>query len=157
MNKPSAKRCAVWILVTEAAGFLSGFLNREGTRLYAQIIEKPPLSPPAWVFPVAWALLYALMGAAAARIANLSPSRERSAALRLYGVQLAFNFLWSFLFFGLRAYGFAFFWLAALFALIVWTTLTFRELDRPAGYLLLPYLVWVAFAGYLNAGVWMLN
>ena len=97
------------------------------------------------------------MGVSAARIWLLAGSAERRGALRLYLVQLAVNFLWSIWFFNLQAFGFAFFWLILLCALIVRMILAFKELDTPAGWLQLPYLVWVFFAGYLNYGVWMLN
>ena len=147
----------LWLLLTEGVGALAAALTREGTRQYAALAEKPPLSPPSIVFVVVWILLYALMGFSAARIARCPPSRERRTALRLYLLQLGVNFLWSILFFNLRAYRFAFFWLILLWTLIVRMVLSFRELDRPAAYLQIPYLIWVLFAGYLNLGVWMMN
>ncbi len=144
-------------MLTESVGALAAALTREGTRQYAAWAEKPPLSPPAVVFSVVWVALYALMGLSAARIAGRPPSRERREALRLYLLQLGVNFLWSILFFNLRAWRFAFFWLVLLWALIVRMVLSFREVDRVAAYLQIPYLLWVLFAGYLNFGVWMLN
>ena len=104
-----------------------------------------------------WAALYALMGAGAARISLLAPSRERTVSLRLFGAQLTFNFVWTLLFFLLRTYGISFLWLTALWVLIRWMTLSFYELDRPAAWLQAPYLLWVLLAGYLNFGVWLLN
>ena len=157
MTKRSWKPTLVWILLTEAVGGLSALLTREGTRLYGLTIRKPPLSPPAAVFPIAWAILYALMGAGGARIYCLPPSADRSAALRFYVIQLAVNFAWSILFFNFQAFGLAFLWLVLLCALIVRMILAFRELDAPAAWMQLPYLLWVFFAGYLNYGVWMLN
>ena len=97
------------------------------------------------------------MGIGAARIYGTSASRLRSRSLLLYLVQLLFNFFWSIWFFNLQSFGFAFFWLLALWGLILWMTLCFRKLDRPAARLQIPYLVWVAFAAYLNLGVWILN
>jgi len=151
------KTYAFWIVLSEAVGALAGWLTREGTELYRTQIVKPPLSPPAIVFPIAWAILYALMGAGAARAALTPASAARLRALRLFAVQLAFNFCWSLLFFNLRAFGVSFFWLWALWVLILLMARAFFRLDRPAGCLQLPYLLWVAFAGYLNAGVWLLN
>lgn len=148
---------AVFILIAEAVGALAGWLTKDGMELYKTAIDKPPLSPPAIVFPVVWIILYALMGFGAARIYRTPPSAQRRKALTLFFVQLGFNFVWSLLFFGLEAFGFAFVWLAALWALIVWMTTVFYELDRLAGYLQIPYIVWVLFAGYLNYGVWLLN
>ena len=151
-------KVTLWsVLIAEAVGGLAALLTREGTKLYSTTMLKPPLSPPAIVFPIVWTLLYALMGISAARIYRLPPSPERRSALRLYGLQLLVNFFWSILFFNLRAYGVSFVWLVLLWALIVAMVLSFRELDATAARLQIPYLLWVLFAGYLNYGVWMLN
>ncbi len=157
MQKRKWKTYAFWIVLTELVGALAGFLSREGTELYQASVLKPALTPPGWVFPVVWGILYLLMGIAAARIALLQESGAQRAALRVYGLQLAVNFIWPLLFFNLQAFDAAFLWLVLLFALIVWMILSFRELDKTAAWLLLPYLLWTAFAGYLNYGVWMLN
>lgn len=151
------KTYAAWIVATEAVGALSGFIIRDDTQLYAGMITKPPLSPPAWVFPVVWTLLFALMGAGAARIWLCPPSPERARSLRLFAVQLGFNFFWSILFFHFRQFGPAFFWLLALWVLIVSMILAFRQVDRLAALWQIPYLLWVSFAAYLNLGVWLLN
>lgn len=145
------------ILLTEAVGALSGWLARDGTELYATMIEKPPLSPPGVVFPVVWAVLYALMGIGAARIWSAPASEKRTRALRVFLAQLTFNFFWSLIFFNLQAYGFAFLWLMVLWVLIFWMILAFRPVDRLAAGLQIPYFVWVTFAAYLNLGVWVLN
>ena len=97
------------------------------------------------------------MGVSAARIWLKPPSAGRSRSLRLFLLQLAFNFVWSFLFFSFRAYGFAFLWLAVLWFLIVRMLLSFYDVDRPAAWLQIPYLLWVLFAAWLNLGVWKLN
>ena len=157
MKRQGWKAYLIWILLTEAVGGLAALLTQESVRLYGSAIQTPPLSPPASVFPIAWTILYALMGVSAARIWLLPGSAARRAALRVYLLQLAVNFFWSLWFFNLQAFGFAFFWLVLLCALIVRMLLAFRELDAPAGWLQLPYLLWVFFAGYLNYGVWMLN
>ena len=157
MKRQVWKPYLFWILATEAVGGLAALLTQEAVKLYGSTIRTPPLSPPASVFPIVWTILYALMGVSAARIWLLAGSAGRRGALRLYLVQLAVNFLWSIWFFNLQAFGFAFFWLILLCALIVRMILAFKELDTPAGWLQLPYLVWVFFAGYLNYGVWMLN
>lgn len=157
MKKSKWKTYAFWIFLSEAVGGLSGWLTRDGAEIYKRDVVKPPLSPPAIVFPIVWTALFALMGVGAARVFMAPPSLERTRGLRLFLVQLAFNFLWSILFFNLQSFGAAFLWLTALWILILWMTLTYCKVDRPAAWLQVPYLLWVAFAGYLNLGVWMLN
>ena len=154
MKKP---RYFLWILAVEAVGLLSGWLSREGTEQYAEIIKKPPLSPPGILFPIVWTILFALMGAGTARIAAAPGSPERSRALNVFVIQLAVNFFWSLIFFNAQAYGFAFLWLVLLWILIVGMIFLFSGVDGLAALLQIPYLLWVTFAGYLNYAVWRLN
>lgn len=156
MKRSSWKTYAVWILLPELVGALSGWLTRNDTQVYEESIRQPPLSPPSLVFPIVWAILFALMGIAAARVWLSAPSRDRERGLRLFGTQLGFNFLWSLIFFHFQAFGLALLWLLVLWGLILGTLRAFRRVDRAAGWLL-PYLLWVSFAAYLNAGVWLLN
>ena len=105
-----------------------------------------------------WTILYALMGIASYLVYNSDSGREeKRRALTVYGVQLLFNFIWPVLFFNFRMYYFAFFWLVALWALIIYTMVLFGRIAKPAAYLLIPYLLWVSFAGYLNLGIAVLN
>lgn len=157
MKKGTWKIYAIWIVLAEAVGGLSGWLTRGGMELYKAEIEKPPLSPPGIVFPIVWTILFAMMGAGAARVFMAPDSPARKRGLRLFLIQLGFNFFWSIIFFSLQSFGLAFAWLVALWLLILWMTLTYRKVDKPAAWLQLPYLLWVAFAGYLNLGVWLLN
>lgn len=141
--------------VTFAAAGLGALATSRGMADYQQL-QKPPFTPPPLAFPIAWCILFVLMAIAAARVWNTGrPLRRR--AMKLYGVQLAFNCLWSLLFFALGLHGAALIVLVALWLLILATTLLFWSQDRPAGLMLVPYLAWVAFAGYLNLGIWMLN
>ena len=119
---------------------------------------KPLLSPPGWVFPVVWTILYILMGIACYQVwqSDASAARKRR-ALTLYAVQLAMNALWPLLFFRLSAYLAAFLWLVLLLAVVWMCALTFRYIRKSAGDLLTPYLLWLLFAGYLNLGVYLLN
>ena len=158
MNWDKWKRYIPWILTSEAVGALSGFLSRSGMKMYESAIAKPQLSPPGWLFPVVWSLLYLLMGVASYRVwVSASELTKKQNALFFYILQLAFNFLWSLIFFNAERYLFAFFWLIGLWALVYITERKFERIDRLSGYLLLPYLVWVAFAGYLNIGIYFLN
>ena len=146
-----------WILLTEAVGALSGWLSRDGMQLYMQTVEKPSLSPPGWVFPIVWTILYALLGFGAARIWLAPASGERSRSLNLFITQLVINFFWSLIFFNLQAFGFAFLWLLLLWGLVLWMIISFRKVDPLAAKLQIPYLLWLSFAAYLNFGVWYLN
>lgn len=157
MIKKHWKTYALWILITEAIGALSGFLSREGMELYASAIAKPPLSPPGILFPIVWGILYALMGFSAARIYLAPHSSARSTGLNLYVAQLIVNFFWSLIFFNAQAFGLAFLWLLLLWILVFGMILVFRKIDPLAAYLQIPYLIWLTFAAYLNAGVWYLN
>ena len=145
-----------WILLAEAVGGLSGWLTRNGTKTYQQSIAQPPLSPPGWVFPVVWTILFALMGISAARIYLAPASKERSRGLNLFIAQLVVNFFWSPIFFNLQAFGFSFFWLLMLWGLVLWMIFTFWKVDSTAAKLQIPYLLWLTFAAYLNLGVWFL-
>ena len=157
MKKPSWKTYALWIVGVEAVGALSGFLTRDGAEVYSEMIRQPPLSPPAIVFPSVWSILFLLMGVSAARIYAAPASPDRTRGLRLFAIQLAFNFFWSIIFFNLQNFGFAFLWLVVLWVLILRMIFTFRKTDSLAAWLQVPYFLWVTFAAYLNLGVWMLN
>ena len=155
--KRNRKPYLFWILLTEAVGALSGWLTRAATAAYSTSVLKPPLSPPGWVFPVVWTILFALMGIGAARVSLTPPSPERSRSLNLFIAQLIVNFFWSLIFFNAQAFGFAFFWLLLLWVLVLLMILAFRQVDPLAAWLQVPYLLWLTFAAYLNLGVWILN
>ena len=157
MEKSTWKTYAFWIALAEAVGAFSGWLTRKSVKIYNAAVKQPPLSPPSIVFPIVWGILFILMGMGGARIYLSPASKARSRSLLLFLVQLAFNFFWSIIFFNLQAFGFAFLWLIALWILILLMILSFREVDQPAAWLQIPYLLWVSFAAYLNFGVWLLN
>lgn len=155
--KPNIKNLIIALVIPLAVGGLSALLSGSGMADYA-LLNKPPLSPPGWVFPVVWTILYLLMGYASYRIytSNADP-KEKKQALGLYALQLFFNFLWSIVFFGLGWRLVAFFVLLILWVLIVLTIRAFSKIDDKAADLLLPYLLWVTFAGYLNITAYLLN
>ena len=157
MKKGNWKVYAIWIALVEAVGALSGFLTREGSKYFNETAAQPPLSPPSWVFPVVWGILYALMCISAARIYMAEPSLARQRGLNLFVAQLVLNFFWSLIFFNLQAFGFAFIWLLVLWALVALMILSFYRTDKLAALLQIPYLLWLTFAAYLSAGVWLLN
>ena len=151
------KTLILCLLLPVAVGALSALLSRNGMRNFSQL-EQPPLSPPAWLFPVVWTVLYLLMGLASWLVLESGkPEGTVTKALQWYGAQLAANFFWSIIFFRLELYLTAFLWLILLWVLILGTLLRFRRIQISAGRLLVPYLAWVTFAGYLNLGIWILN
>ena len=147
------KTLFICLLIPLAVGGISAFLTKDGMEAF-NAANKPPLTPPNWLFPVVWTILFILMGIASYLVIMKNPDEK---ALSLYGLQLLFNFFWSIWFFRFGWYLFAFFWLIALWLLILATTLAFFRISRPAGYLMLPYLIWVTIAGYLNLGIYLLN
>ena len=156
MNKSKIKPYAVSILLTLAVGGLIGFLTSMGMDSF-DALTKPPLTPPSFLFPIVWTVLFILMGVGAARIFMTEPTAARNRALIVYVVQLAVNFFWSIIFFNLQAYAFAFFWLILLWVLILTMIYLFCKVDKPAALIQIPYAIWVTFAGYLNLMIWLLN
>lgn len=155
--KKNVKLLIVCILLPLTVGALSALASGSGAASFATL-NKPPLSPPAWVFPVVWTLLYILMGIASYLVlAADAPKLERSRALRTYILQLFFNYGWSILFFGQGLLFASFVWLLALLAFVILCTVRFFALDKTSGYLLLPYILWVSFAGYLNLAFALIN
>ena len=148
---------AISLLIPLAVGGLAAFLTRDGMA-YFKLVSKPPLSPPNWAFPVVWTLLYLMLGAASylVWVSGVSPAR-RDRALTAYAVGLALNLLWPIVFFTMRFYFTAFLLLLVLWVLAVVTALLFSCIEEKAGKLLIPYIVWLTFAAYLNVGVWLLN
>lgn len=145
------------IFIAESVGGLSGWLARDAIQAFNNTVAQPPLSPPQFLFPIVWGILYALMGFSAARIFLQPQSNGQKAGLNLYVAQLIVNFFWTLLFFNAQAFGFAFLWILLLWALVLWMILTFRKVDPLAARLQVPYLLWLSFAAYLNFGVWILN
>ncbi len=142
------------IAVPLAVGILSALLTRNSMQTFDSI-NKPELAPPGWLFPVAWTILYILMGIASYLV--VISRKPNGSALITYGLQLLFNFFWSIIFFNRSLYLFAFIWLVILWLLILKTTIQFYQISEPAGVLMIPYLLWVAFAGYLNFSIYLLN
>lgn len=144
------------VVIPLLVGAVSATLSRQGMLDYGSMI-KPPLSPPAWVFSVVWTILYIMMGLASYRI--LVAEADTSARIKAmipYAIQLAMNFVWSLIFFNGGQYLLAFLWLLIMCFFVVLCAIWFYRIDRLAGYLLIPYVVWSTFAAYLNAGTCLL-
>lgn len=151
------KRLAASLAVPLAVGGLSGLITKDDTIMF-ELVNKPPLAPPGWLFPAVWTLLYILMGLASylVWVSAVPPAQKKSAAV-YYAVSLALNFSWPIIFFVLDRYLAAFILLCLLWGFVLLTSLRFRRIDAAAGLLMLPYLLWTAFAGYLNLGIYLLN
>lgn len=144
------------ILIPIAVGSLSALLSKNGMNLYIETIKKPPLSPPAIVFPIVWTILYILMGIGS-YIVYTSKSVYRKRALRWYAIQLFMNFCWSLIFFRIMRFLPAALWLAGLICATGIMMLYFYKVKPLAAYLQIPYILWCIFALYLNIGVFILN
>ena len=142
------------IAIPLAVGGASALITKNGMKAF-ETVNQPPLTPPMWLFPVVWTLLFILMGIASYLIVNTHAADTK--ALYYYGIQLVLNFFWSIWFFNLSWYLFSFFWLLVLWICILATIISFFPISKKAAYLMVPYLLWVAFAGYLNLGVYLLN
>lgn len=145
------------LLISLGGSLAVGKLISSSAKMYENL-NRPWFSPPSWVFSVVWTVLYILMGVAAYRIyLRYKGGDKAKGALLLYGLQLILNFAWSIIFFVFKLYGLAFIELIILLILIIITTIKFLNFDKIAGWLMVPYIVWVSFAGVLNLFIWMLN
>lgn len=156
--KPYIKTFVIAIAIPLAVGLFSAYLTKENMNIY-EILIVPNLAPPAWLFPLVWSVLYALMGISSAliytrRITDTSDVRE---ALTTYAVSLVINFAWSIIFFNANAILLAFLWLILLLYFVIKTILQYRKIEPAAAYIQIPYAIWVVFAGYLNIAIYILN
>lgn len=157
MKKIHFKSLIVNIAIPLAVGGLSYLLTKNNMETFSEV-AKPPLTPSPNVFPIVWTALYTIMGIASYLIYEERRSNsEVTPALRIYALQLALNLLWSILFFNLKWYFVAFIDLILLWSAIFATIRNFYDIRKLAAYMLIPYLLWVSFAGYINAGVVLLN
>ena len=157
MKNNAWKQYVCWIVVSEAAGILSGLLSMEGMKIFAQSAVQPVFTPPNIGFPIVWTILYALMGIGMARVQLYGSLPGRVKAGNLFLFQLIVNFFWPLIFFNAGAYGLALAFLALLWVLVAQMIGAFAKEDRLAGILQIPYLLWLSFAALLNEQVWQLN
>lgn len=155
MKKFSLTDLLIFVISAELVGALSALLSGGYTDLYAEL-TRPPLSPPAEVFPVVWTVLYALMGISAYLVWREDTQASRR-AIGVYVVQLAINFSWSIVFFRFEALFAAAVVAVLLLAAVAVMVYSFWGVSKKAAYLQLPYLAWSLFAAYLAAGTFLLN
>lgn len=145
------------VLLPLAVGGLAGFLSMNSMSMYQNLVQ-PALAPPPWLFGVVWPILYILMGLASYLVFRSdAPPQEKKTALTLYAVQLFLNFCWPLLFFRMQNYLGAFLLLVLLILVLLATISRFAAISKRAAWLLVPYLLWTLFAGYLNFSIWLLN
>lgn len=163
MNKKiNVIKLIVAIAIPLAIGMLSSFITKDAMMSF-NAMKKPPLAPPGILFPIAWTILYILMGISSYIIYAYDAQNDTSSlnlknkCLLLSAIQLIFNFFWSIIFFKFKLYIFAFVWLVILWILVFKLMRESKKISKVASYLLIPYLAWMTFAGYLNIGIAVLN
>ena len=157
MKKHNIWDILIYVITAELAGALSALLSG-GFSDFFETYREPPLLPPAWLFPVVWSILYAVMGFSAylISVSDAEASRKKR-CLAIYWAQLAVNFLWSIVFFRFEALWAAFAVIMLLWVLIIAMIACFRSVSRTAAYINIPYLIWVTFAAYLNLATAIIN
>jgi translocator protein len=143
------------LLIPIVGGMVTGMMATKNAKEIYNKLKKPDYAPPSWVFPVVWTGLYATMGLANYRVSM--KKKPTATANTLYDVQLGLNFLWSFLFFKWKLRGAAFAEIALLLGMITLTTYQYYQKDKIAGRMMVPYVIWVAYALQLNYSMWKLN
>lgn len=149
------KSLLINIAIPLAIGGIASLIVNNGFENYSEV-TKPALSPPPWIFPVVWTILYILMGISTYLIYEKDKNLNRNSFI-IYAVQLALNFIWPVFFFGFDAYLLAFIILVLLLVFVVAIIISFYKENKLAGLLQIPYLIWLLFAAYLNFGVFLLN
>lgn len=149
--KQKTKLYIFFIILTLAVGGLSAFLTRNNMNIY-ETVNKPSFAPPAFVFPVAWSILYILMGIGMARtvISGEEKGKNILPSLTFYVLQLIVNFFWSIIFFNMQNFLLALIWLLLLLVLAAAMTVKFGSVDKISALLQIPYLLWLVFAALLN-------
>lgn len=155
MNK--TVKLIISIALPVAVGALSSFFTVTGEGSWYQTISKPSWNPPGWIFGPVWTTLYILMGIAFFLVWRSPESKARKMAMLLFGIQLLFNFFWSFIFFDQQLIGLALVEIAVLWIFILLSIFAFARVNKTAAWLLVPYISWVSFAAILNYTIWKLN
>lgn len=150
--KFNLKKFIFILVVTFLIGSLFTFFT--GTDIYNEII-KPPFSPNAIVFPIVWSIIYILMSISLYQV--LEENKDNDTAIFLYAIQLFFNSLWTLIFFGFKNFFISFIWILALVVCVVRMFIHFYKIKKSAGLLIIPYIVWLFIALYLNIGIYVLN
>lgn len=157
MKKNTVIACVLSIFLALGIGFAGSSVTISEIPTWYATLTKPMLNPPAWVFGPVWMLLYILMGVASGTVWQYKKKKTAQVFLGIYGISLIANFLWSYVFFGLHLLGHAVVIVVALWLLILALIAVSWKFHRLSAYLLIPYLLWVSFASYLNIQIYLLN
>jgi tryptophan-rich sensory protein len=149
----------VMIVTCVVIGYISGIVTRDSVDTWYVNLAKPVFNPPNWIFAPMWTILYILMGIAAGLVWDKIETQKETVrkGLIYFAIQLALNALWSILFFGLHNPMLALIEIVLLWLMIYETFVQFNKVNKIAGYLFIPYILWVTFALVLNASIWWLN
>ena len=150
------KNLVISLVISVGIGILSGFLTKGSSKAFSENFNQSVLTPPDWVFPVVWIILFTLMGFSAVLIYQ-SDCKVKPYALIVYGVQLVVNFFWSIFFFIGNEFEISFGWITILILLVMAMIILFYNCKPFAAYLQIPYLIWILFASYLNYIICILN
>jgi tryptophan-rich sensory protein len=145
------------VALTLAIGGISGFITKNDITGWYATLVKPGFNPPNYLFGPVWSLLYVLMGVSIYMVISTPPSSNRREGILIFAAQLFLNFWWSIIFFSIHRIDFALAEIVLLWLFILWMILAFLKLRPAAGYLMIPYLLWVSFATALNFAILRLN
>lgn len=157
MKRTDIIKLVTAVLLTVVLGAVGGIVTSAEIPVWYATLNKPSFNPPNWLFGPVWTMLYLLMGISCFLVWKLPVTEQRNKALRLFIIQFALNFCWSFIFFRMHAVGWALIEMAILWIAILLTIIQFSKLSKTAAWLLVPYIAWVSFALLLNAAIWKLN
>jgi len=157
MKKISVGKLSISIVIPLVAGFLGSIFTTPAVKSWYLVINKPGWNPPSWLFAPVWTTLFILMGVALYLVWSKKRSGKIRVAMKTFWVQLLLNVLWSVFFFGMKNFWLAFGEILVLWVFIGLTIVDFHKIDKTAGLLLMPYILWVSFAAYLNFTVAFLN
>ena len=160
-NKINYIKLIILIAIPLIIGFISSMITKDAMIMF-NMMNKPLLSPPGILFPIVWTILYIMMGVSSFIIVENKNNDNLNKSIKfkwiiIYYIQLVFNFFWTILFFKFRMYYFSFIWLVILWILVMILILTAKKINIKAGYLLIPYIIWMTFAGYLNIAIALMN
>ncbi len=145
------------IIITLSAGFLGSFFTGPAVKTWYLLINRPSWNPPAWLFAPVWTTLFILMGVSLYLVWSQKMNAKIRLALNIFTVQLILNIFWSVIFFGMGNFWLAFAEIVVLWIFILLTIIYFRRINKTAGWLLVPYILWVSFASFLNFTIASLN